>query len=373
MYGAARHYFVYGNTAQGFVGKLPANLQGIEKLFIIRGRLGTGKACLMPLLAAECESTGFALEYLHCPSAPETYDGVIVPDLKLAVIDGTDLHYAKLAASVPAHTDRAAQSIDTDAALDGEELRQSAEKIAELIDGIGVCHDSAFLSFASALRVHDEWEKIYIANMDFQKADLLASYTEELLLGGFRRNKTPVVKERFFGASTPNGAMHYIENLTAGIAKRYFLKGRPGTGKSTLLRKLAAASAGRGLDTEIYSCAFDSNSLDMLVWPELGRCIFDSTAPHLCEPSGPEDEVIDMYAGCVSPGTDEKFAPELADITRRYKEAVGEGTRRLAEAKGYLDELIGIYSEAADQDKIRMLRDAFAEQLQPRAAGRRAF
>lgn len=361
---AARHYFVYGNTAQGFVNKLSANLQGIEKLFIIKGRPGTGKACLMPSIAAECEKSGFAPEYLHCPSAPETYDGIIVPELNLAVIDGTDLHYAKPGGSVPgASIDRPAQYIDADAVVDGDKLLQSAGKIAELIDGIGICHENAFLSFASALRVHDEWEKIYIANMDFQKADLLASYTEELLLGGFRRSKAPVVKERFFGASTPNGAMHYIENLTDGVAKRYFLKGRPGTGKSTLLRKLAAASAGRGLNIEVYSCAFDSNSLDMLVWPELDRCIFDSTAPHLCKPSRPEDEMIDMYADCVRPGTDEKFAPELEDITRRYKEAVGEGTRHLAQAKGYLDELIGIYGEAANPDVISRLRDEFAGRL----------
>jgi hypothetical protein len=107
--GSARHYFVYGNTAQGFVSKLHANLQGIEKLFVIRGRLGTGKACLMPFFAAECERAGLAPEYLHCPSAPETYDGLIVADLKLAVIDGTDLHYMKLAAPVPgARTDRPA-------------------------------------------------------------------------------------------------------------------------------------------------------------------------------------------------------------------------------------------------------------------------
>jgi hypothetical protein len=92
-----------------------------------------------------------------------------------------------------------------------------------LIDGIGVCHDSAFLSFASALRVHVDWEKIYIANMDFHKADLLASYTEEMLLG-ISAEQSARCQGRFFGASTPNGAMHYIENLTAGIAKRYFLK-----------------------------------------------------------------------------------------------------------------------------------------------------
>jgi hypothetical protein len=43
MSAKAKHYFVYGNTAQGFVSKLDSNLTGIEKLCILHGRPGTGK------------------------------------------------------------------------------------------------------------------------------------------------------------------------------------------------------------------------------------------------------------------------------------------------------------------------------------------
>ena len=75
MFNEARHYFVCGNTAQGFVNKLPSNLQGLDQVFVLRGRTGTGKACLMSHLAAACEKTGRPAEYLHCPSAPDTYDG----------------------------------------------------------------------------------------------------------------------------------------------------------------------------------------------------------------------------------------------------------------------------------------------------------
>jgi hypothetical protein len=92
----ARHYFVYGNTAQGFISKLDSNLRGMENIFIIRGRPETGKAGFMSLIAEECKNSGLKTEYLHCPSSPDALDGIIVPDLKLAVIDGTDLHYRRL-------------------------------------------------------------------------------------------------------------------------------------------------------------------------------------------------------------------------------------------------------------------------------------
>lgn len=355
MADGGRHYFVYGNTAQGFINKLSSNLRGVENLFILRGRPGTGKACLMCNIAAECEKAGFQTEYLHCPSAPDTFDGIIVPELRLAVIDGTDLHYTKLITSDPA-----ARYLDTDAAFDGSRLSELEEQISKIITGIGECHENAFQCFQDALRVHDQWEKIYIKSMDFQKADALASETTALVLGDCRFDKPPVMKERFFGASTPSGAIDFIESLTKNISKRYLLKGRPGTGKSTLLKKVAAASSARGLDTEVYSCAFDSNSLDMIIWPELSKCLFDSTAPHLYEPSRPDDEVIDIYAACVTPGTDEKYEQELADIAGRYKQAIQKGTKHLSDAKGYLEALLGIYSSLADAEAVRRLIGEFS-------------
>lgn len=360
-----RHYFVYGNTAQGFINKLSSNLWGVEKLYILRGRPATGKACFMGPLAAECEKAGLKAEYLHCPSAPDTYDGIVIPALKLAVIDGTDLHYTKLITSNPE-----VRYIDTDSALNVSRLAELEEPLSTIVAEIGKSHENAFQCYQEALGVHDEWEKIYIENMDFQKADALASETLTRILKDYRFDKTPVMKERFFGASTPDGAKDYIESLTGNLSKRYLLKGRPGTGKSTLLKKLAAASNARGVDTEVYSCAFDSNSLDMIIWPELDICLFDSTAPHLYAPSRPEDEVIDMYAACVRPGTDEKYEEELTEIAGRYKTAVQRGTKCLSEAKGYLDALSGIYSASVNPDEISRICSAFAEQLQYPAGSR---
>jgi hypothetical protein len=41
-----RHYFVYGNTAQGFINKLSSILQGVERLIIFREDRAAGKRAL---------------------------------------------------------------------------------------------------------------------------------------------------------------------------------------------------------------------------------------------------------------------------------------------------------------------------------------
>ncbi|MDV2687428.1 hypothetical protein RYX56_24080, partial [Alkalihalophilus lindianensis] len=83
-------------------------------------------------------------------------------------------------------------------------------------------------------------------SMDFQKADQLTNKLMESFFGKMKLNKQPDVRHRFLGAATPAGAVDFIPNLTEEIPKRYFLKGRPGSGKSTMLRKLAAAAVERG-------------------------------------------------------------------------------------------------------------------------------
>ncbi len=356
----ARHYFVYGNTAQGFVSKLDSNLIGIEKLYILQGRPGMGKLLLTEGIADVCAKSGSPPEYLHCPSAPGTYDGILLPGLGLAVLDGTDLHAVRSPLTAPD-----ALYIDAESVFDRTGLGRAGEKAAALFRRIEASHEKAFEHFLTALRIHDEWEKIYIENMDFEAADAVTAETADRLLGRHRRDKPSVIKHRFFGASTPSGALDFIESLTGSLSKRYLLKGRPGTGKSTLLRKLAAETAGRGLDAEIYSCAFDSNSLDMILWPELDLCLFDSTAPHLYEPSRSSDGVIDMYARCVKPGTDEKYASELSDITVRYGAAVKNGTACLREAKEKLDELTDLYSGFLLRDELSRLCETFTHLLKP--------
>ena len=124
---------------------------------------------------------------------------------------------------------------------------------------------------------------------------------------------------RFFGAATQDGPVDYIDNLTASVGKRYFIKGRPGTGKSTFLKKLAERAVINGFHVEIYHCSFDPNSLDLIIIRELDFCLFDSTAPHEYFPSRETDEILDFYEVAVDETTEERYADELAEMKRQYQ------------------------------------------------------
>ncbi len=187
--------------------------------------------------------------------------------------------------------------------------------------------------FSEARLIHDEQEKIYIGNMDFEAANRLTEEMVQMLFAGKRPEKDGSEVHRFFGAATVTGNVNYIPEVTQDIPKRYLVKGRPGTGKSTFLKKIAQAAKQAGCHVEIYHCSLDPKSLDLVAVRELGFCLFDSTPPHEYFPSRPGDEIIDIYQTCVTPGTDEKYQMQLQELQTDYKNRISAASVYLKEIK----------------------------------------
>jgi hypothetical protein len=345
--GKIRNYFAGGNTARGFHSLYESNLQGLERLFILKGGPGTGKSSLMKKIGGQWVERGFDIEFLHCSSDNDSIDGVLIPALKVGIVDGTAPHIIE-----PKAPGAVEEYINLGTAWDTRSLKLQKDRIQSLTTQINRAFQSAYAAFKEALEIHDDWEKIYISNMDFKKADQLTKKLIEKFFGKIKINKQSDIRHRFLGAATPKGAVDFVPNLTEEIPKRYFIKGRPGSGKSTLLKKLASAAEERGIDVEVYHCGFDPHSLDMVIFRELGIAIFDSTAPHEYFPSRDGDEIIDMYELLITSGTDELYEDTLKNIASSYKNKMEVATAWLARAKQNHDELETIYVAAMDFSKV---------------------
>jgi hypothetical protein len=204
-------------------------------------------------------------------------------------------------------------------------------------------HTLMYKCFGEAKKIHDEWEKIYIQNTDYTR---LNSFGEDIcrkIIAGYKSESGRSVKyKRFFGTLTENGAVNYIDELTSDVQKRYFIKGRPGTGKSTFLKRLSADAISRGFDVEEYYCSFDKNSLDMVVIRELSVCVFDSTPPHEKFPEYETDEILDFYENSGLAGIDESLKETLSDIKERYD-------TKMAEGKAFLKEILRSERELSEK------------------------
>ncbi len=354
-----RNYYVDGQTAKGFCSFMSSNIQNMERIALLVGPCENVKSKIMGDIGALWLNKGYEVEFINSSLDKALINGVINPKLGCGVVDATPPHCV-----TPKALGVIEDYVSFMSATNRNYLEKYKDEIIEIRDEKNKSLDSSHKVFNEALKIHDEWEKIYIENMDFDKVNLVAVHVEDKILKNKSMDKTSIVKDRFLGAATPEGPIHFIDNLTQGIYKRYFIKGRPGTGKSTLLRKILKGAREKGFDVECYHCGFDPDSLDMIILRELGVAIFDSTHPHECFPEGGNDEIIDMYKECVKEGTDEKYKSQLLSLSLDYKEKIKKGTEFLKIAKSLNDNLEEIYLSAIDFSKINQIKFHLLRYLQ---------
>ena len=92
----------------------------------------------------------------------------------------------------------------------------------------------------------------------------------------------------FLGANSPAGFYSLYDQMLPPEQARaiYILKGGPGCGKSTLMRKIGAWAEEAGLRPEYILCSGDPDSLDAVILPDRRVAVVDGTAPQGVVPEG---------------------------------------------------------------------------------------
>lgn len=91
-YMASIGYFAGANGEEGFVSYFSKALEGVGRVYILKGGCGCGKSALMKSVAAEARHRGEEVERIYCASDPKSLDGVILRGRGVAVMDGTAPH-----------------------------------------------------------------------------------------------------------------------------------------------------------------------------------------------------------------------------------------------------------------------------------------
>ena len=85
----------------------------------------------------------------------------------------------------------------------------------------------------------------------------------------------------FLGSNSPQGFVSRFDQLSDPTLgwRTFIIKGGPGTGKSTLMKKAASAMQDICPNLEYIHCSSDVDSLDAVIFPQLRVSIADGTAP----------------------------------------------------------------------------------------------
>lgn len=98
-----------------------------------------------------------------------------------------------------------------------------------------------------------------------------------------------VERHYFPGNNTPQGFFSYYRYILGQreASRIICIKGGPGTGKSTFIRKIGETFAQMGEDVDFLHCSADENSLDGIVLQGRKAAIVDGTSPHMTDPLNP--------------------------------------------------------------------------------------
>jgi len=122
-------YYASANTCDGFLnyfGKVfdPNRLQ---RIYIIKGGPGSGKSSLIRRIASRAVELEEEVELFLCSSDPDSFDGVILSERKIAVIDGTSPHLAE-----PNYPGAVETILNTGAYWNKSRLMEQKQEILEL-------------------------------------------------------------------------------------------------------------------------------------------------------------------------------------------------------------------------------------------------
>ena len=170
-------------------------------------------------------------------------------------------------------------------------------------------------------------------------------------------------KKFFLATNSCRGFMSEFLSNCDEEYKTYIIKGGPGTGKSSFMKKVAA-HAEKGGETVIYCpCSSDPDSLDGIICENKKIIIIDGTAPHTVDPVYPAvcQEILNF--GEFWDSEKLKSKDEIIKTTDRNKVLHKTASRYITAAGEMLYDNFKIASACCDFKKCKALAEKLCKNI----------
>lgn len=199
-------YFLASNSGKGFFSlfdELHFPHQGWI-LYIIKGGPGTGKSSIMKKIANVADNKGYYCEKIYCSSDPDSLDGIIIPELKVSVADGTSPHIIE-----PKYPGVSEKIINLGECWDESILKKNGEHIITLTDCNKALHKRSSRYMSASYASLYENTKILSSAFIEDKADNFV--TRYISRYAYCNNSYGKETKRFIDAITPKGKITLVD------------------------------------------------------------------------------------------------------------------------------------------------------------------
>ena len=174
--------------------------------------------------------------------------------------------------------------------------------------------------------------------------------------------------QRFFsGSNSGEGFHNYFEGVIPvwdHLTRYFMIKGGPGVGKSTLMKRVAAKAEEAGEEVELFYCSGDPDSLDAVRLVKRGIVFADATSPHAMDPQypGAVEEIVNLGEQ-IDRNRITAYRDEIETLTKNNKESYRRGYAFLRAAKALEEERYREISACVDMEKIKKQAMDMAERI----------
>ena len=254
------NYFL-GAYSDGRFQSLIGGLAGEgEYLYIVKGCPGCGKSTFMRSIGEHFAASGCEVEYIMCTGDPGSLDGVRLPEIGCAFVDGTSPHVCE-----PGIYGADSEYIDLGRFVDTRKMTVSKTEIAALFAEYRRLAETG-KNLAAAMAATD---KCLHLPFDGRVKDVSVKRAEGIAQREFKGRKgSGNVKKRLLSAVTGRGRIFLRDTVNTHCDRVYYIDNDFGFG-SEMLSLLKEKAESAGIDTVECLSPLDMDRLEGLILPGL--------------------------------------------------------------------------------------------------------
>lgn len=355
MPGNVKHVFPGGNTSQGFYSYYNYIIPNdANRIFILKGGPGVGKSTFMKQIGEKMTSYGYDIEYHHCSSDNNSLDGLVIPNLDIAFIDGTSPHIVD-----PKNPGCVDEIINLGQFWNQPQLIANKPQILSCNQEIQRLFQRSYRILRAAKSIYDDWKITNSEALDISKINILTNQLLSTILPK-QGNGAGKLRKLFASAITPDGPTNYLQSIFADVSNTYVLTGAPGTGKSIILEAILAAALRKGFDTEVYYCPLDPVKPEHILIPQLSCAVITSAAPHLFSPKNAAVYDLNPF---LRTALVRLSANEISFAQKTFWELFYKAIETIKKAKQVHDLLESYYIPSMDFEAVQSYKDQILSRI----------
>lgn len=349
-----KKYFLGANSSEGFVSSFGDSFDPFSgwKAYIIKGGPGTGKSSFMKYIAKISKEKSCETILCPCSSDPNSLDGVIIPDKKTVIMDGTSPHTVD-----PKYPAVCEEILNFGEFWKKDRFNKNRNEIIAVTDKNKALHKTASRYMQAAGQLMRDNLKTASACTNRQKALSLAQNLCRKYIP--KSGGKPYEWVRYLTSITPEGVV-FLGNNANLTGNTVIIEDDFGFGSTLILNKIRDFALNGGYEIVTVKNGFlPSTLLDGIIIPKLDLSFLRESS---LTPINSTERRIHARRFTETSSL-AKSRERIKFNKKAIKQLLLSAAATLRNAKAVHDELEGYYIDAMDFKALSKFTEEFAQKL----------